>query len=376
MKISVIFSYRNRDVLRVDRCLTSLSIQSFKDFEVIFIDYGSDMKFSEAVKKVIDKYPFVRYYYTNVKGYPWNRSQALNIGVRLSSFDYILFGDIDLIYSPNVLEQLAVFASEDTQVYSSVYFLPKSFRRFKDLSILLPTTYPCSGDSGKGGVHLVSKKALETIRGYDEYYCFWGVEDRDLNSRLEQKGIKSVWIDRLRYPVYHQWHPIASNQTKGFFPDRWWDEMNIYYQINYSILERNDEKWGTLIKERPIENASPVPYMISRKYVKSYEKSALICDIIDQLSKISPFEFLEIKVRRNRTNKGISFFIRAINYIARKCLFPIGIDYMENVEQEKYSYLEDNIIYLVWQLIKIKKVILDYNIKEDKDYIVIQLMKN
>ena len=49
---------------------------------------------------------------------------------------------------------------------------------------------------------------------------------------------------------------------------------------------------------------------------------------------------------------------------------------MENVEQEKYSYLEDNIIYLVWQLIKIKKVILDYNIKEDKDYIVIQLMKN
>ena len=80
-------------------------------------------------------------------------------------------------------------------------------------------------------------------------------------------------------------------------------------------------------------------------------------------------------MRKNKVNRGLSSFLRIINYIARKCQFPIGFDYISNVEKEKYSYLENDIIYLIWQLIKIKKIILDYNIKEDRGHIVIQLMK-
>ena len=79
-EISIVFGYRNRDIARVKRCMDSLKNQTFSDFEVIFIDYGSDESFVRQVRPLIGRYAFAHYYYLYTAGYPWNRSHALNVG--------------------------------------------------------------------------------------------------------------------------------------------------------------------------------------------------------------------------------------------------------------------------------------------------------
>lgn len=373
-KLSIIFGYRNRDSSRVKRCLLSLSNQTFQDFDVVFIDYGSDLFFSEEIKKVLSCFSFVKYYYSNTKGYPWNRSHALNTGVRLSKSEYILLGDIDLIYSPNSISALLEQASDRISVYSQIFFLDKSFNKWNDLSSINLSSFEYSDCNPIGAVYLVNKNLFEKIGGFDEFYCFWGVEDRDLFHRLKLSGVTEVFIDKEKYPIFHQWHPIVSNQTKGFFPEKWWDEMNIHYQLNWNNLKRNGDFWGKLIVSRPIDNAQTIHCIISQKYLKSYQKSQLICEIIDSLSKISSEECLQIEVDRISFSRITGIAIKYVNLFFRKISASVGIDYISNVEKEKITYPVNDIMFLVWRLIKVEDVILDYSIQENKDKMIIRLM--
>ena len=52
----------------------------------------------------------------------------------------------------------------------------------------------------------------------------------------------------------------------------------------------------------------------------------------------------------------------------------LGVDYIENVEKEKYFDSRD-IFYIVWQLIRTQGVIRDYSMVEEKDSITIRLMR-
>ena len=55
------------------------------------------------IRSLVEQYAFVRYYYLYTVGHPWNRSHALNTGIRVSDASYILMGDVDLIYSTKCL---------------------------------------------------------------------------------------------------------------------------------------------------------------------------------------------------------------------------------------------------------------------------------
>jgi glycosyltransferase involved in cell wall biosynthesis len=242
-KVSVVFSYRNREYMRVKRCLDSLANQSFSDFEAVFVDYGSSASFRNEVRPLVESYPFARYHYAWTEDYAWNRSHALNIGIRLSDSEYILLADIDLIYSPDALRGLVAEAGKDTAVYSSMFYLERSFAGWEDLPRPEASVLRDSGDDPIGAVYLVHKDILEHIRGFDEYYAFWGVEDRDLHHRIQMLGISSTRIDKTRYPIYHQWHPIVSDRTRDFFPEKWWDDMNIHYALNENVIRRNGAGW-------------------------------------------------------------------------------------------------------------------------------------
>ena len=374
-RLSIIFGYRNRDTLRVKRCLDSLSQQSFKDFDVIFIDYGSDDYYSKEIKPVVESYSFTKYYYSFTQGYPWNRSHALNTGVRLTDSEYILFGDIDLIYSERVIESLLNTISDNIQVYSSVYFLNKRFNQWDLLDKINLQSIKKSDDSGRGGVHLIKRDVLEKIRGYDEFYCFWGVEDRDLYSRLDILGVESRWIDSDKHPVFHQWHQMVSNRKKNFFPEKWWDEVNIYYQTNKVRIERNKEDWGKLfsLADRPIYNAHVIPYKIPF-CIKSYQKADMICQLIDSIQKLNKGEALSIEFNNTSVNPILNSIIKYSNIFSRMIHFPIGLDFICNVEKELYSYPQNEILFIIWYLVKREQIISDYSIINDREKIRIKIM--
>ena len=46
-ELAIVFGYRNREPIRVKRCLESLSKQTDSDFRVVFVDYGSAKIFAD-----------------------------------------------------------------------------------------------------------------------------------------------------------------------------------------------------------------------------------------------------------------------------------------------------------------------------------------
>ena len=91
MKFSIIVGFKNRDISRAKKSLDSFSSQSFTDFELIFIDYGSDELVSKEVQLLVQHYKFIKYYYSDTKGWFWNRAHAMNIGIKKAIGEIILF---------------------------------------------------------------------------------------------------------------------------------------------------------------------------------------------------------------------------------------------------------------------------------------------
>lgn len=248
--VSLIFGFRNRDSVRVRRCLDSLSKQSVKDFSVCFVDYGSDDYVSTEIKKAVEAYTFCKYVYAPTVGKFWNRAHALNIGVRESgTSEFVLTTDVDIIFPPNFIEKLHDVLHKDKEIHFSARDLPEDFKRWKDLhkGKLFGETRP---NTALGLAQAVHRAKFETIGGFDEFYCIWGVEDEDLSERLSLTGVKTEWIDLDDCILYHQWHPTSGRRNFNL-PGRW-QEFLVNYKNKNRAIKRNNENWGRINFDRVI----------------------------------------------------------------------------------------------------------------------------
>jgi len=369
MKISVVIGYKNRDTERVQHALDSISGQTMKDLEVIFVDYGSDEEYQAKIKPLVESYPFAKYHYNETRGMPWNRSHALNTGIRLAKADYVLLGDIDWVYGLETFDEMYSLVSEDVRVFCRNYLLPEHIPFDTSLYQNIPSDLTITHEKGGGGAHLISKKQLEKIHGYDEYYCFWGVEDRDLYSRLDQLGIESVGIDISSFPVFHQWHPEVSGGKRGFFPDRWWENMNIYYQVNNNKLKRNIEQWGKLFSkdERTVFNAKEVYFKINESG-DWFHKGIVAFQLVEQLQGLENNECLLIEISKGhyKTSRKLKILGKLISFISPNLVLTKNRAGQFNAEQD--------ITYVVWKLIKDSDLIRDYTIIEEENKTIVRLM--
>lgn len=202
--ITIIFAYRNRDLERIEISLESLNNQTSKKFDVIFVDYGSSNVFSKPLQELVSSYPFVKYEYVGHEGLLWNKSKAFNYGIRKTETPYILTADVDLIFSPETITLLEKQAQPSSFTLFKYGYLSKknsqSILKDTPFNTLKPDHY---GDVN--GVGLYPKNALEEIRGFDEFYHFYGSEDEDLFERLINAGFeKKFEVETL---FLHQWHP-------------------------------------------------------------------------------------------------------------------------------------------------------------------------
>lgn len=367
IEISIIFGYRDRDTQRVKRCLDSLSQQSHQMFEAILVDYGSSAKFKSEINALADSYPFCKYVYNHTNGLPWNRSHALNSGLKIAKGKYILFGDIDFIYSSRVLATLLKTIAEKSQIHSHVCLLPEDFDDWLSLQNN-PNHFKKTNPDGRGGCHFIEKKYLLELNGYDEYYCFWGVEDLDLSMRLEKMGIKTQWISSIDAPIYHQWHPAASVVQPGFFPERWWDDMNIHFQKNIDLLRRNNESWGKILEEedRPIFKTTEQIELQIPKFGSPFVKLGVTKKILNALRELKPHQCLKLSLdhsftyKANKSNILLSLLNKFLNKLLRlRVVASSEYEYLLSSSNDQNYYAERDVYYLIWTLIKKEKLIKD-----------------
>ncbi|QYA24016.1 glycosyltransferase [Gramella sp. MT6] len=202
-KIAIIYAHRKRDVERIRLSFESLKKQSSKNFEVIFVDYGSNAPLTEDLKKLMGEYDFVSPFFLPVPQLLWNKSKALNYGVLQSKASYIFIADVDLIFPPKAIERLEQLKKPESFFLFKMGYLDQDtssnlmeLQGFDDLK--------ASRVGEVNGMVLAPRGAFLKVNGFDEFFHFYGAEDVDLFSRFETAGYREEKTEGLYF--FHNWH--------------------------------------------------------------------------------------------------------------------------------------------------------------------------
>jgi hypothetical protein len=224
-ELDIIYCYRDRDLLRVKNSLESLSFQTSKNFRVIFVDYGSSEKFSSEIKELCGKYEFCNYTCIDTEGKMWNRGDALNYGILLSSARFVFTADVDLVFKKNFTSVLLSHQDEHLAKFFAVGYLDASATGKISQKKPEGFTFSVSEDFALG-MGLFSRKMLNEVNGYNSFYALWGQEDNDLKLRLEKAGFQTYFEKNVH--LLHQYHKPAADSAE--IPDGWVQYMKDYYQ--------------------------------------------------------------------------------------------------------------------------------------------------
>jgi glycosyltransferase involved in cell wall biosynthesis len=231
---SIIVGFRNREVERIKLALDSLASQSLDNFELIFVDYGSEPEVAKQARRVVEAYPFAKYCYNQTQGWYWNRSHALNTGIRKASGEVLIVYDIDLIVGNDFLEKAWRLDFSRNFYTFSCFYLPEHFSvKTKNL-----TTDGIHYEQNYVGLCAVARHTVNAIHGFDEYFMVWGGEDDDFYKRLQRTGLQRRQMSAGEYQVFHQWHLTHAPATPGL----WYLTMVNYLYSKTTDVDTNT--WG------------------------------------------------------------------------------------------------------------------------------------
>jgi glycosyltransferase involved in cell wall biosynthesis len=243
--LTVVLPIRNRSGVRLENCLRGLRWQeglSPDDVEILISDFGSAPEHREGVLKAAASYG-ARVQYTVVDGL-WNRSRALNIGVKRANGKFTLCTDVDMVMQSTFLRILM-----DTQdkldgrgllLCQSRDLGPETEGNLITLgdydSFLQKTTMRPT--HGMGGCQCATTEWFHSVRGYDEGYTYWGAEDADLVGRAQRDGRIIQWVTDQTAMV-HQWHPTTKY-------DKPWLVRKNKWRLTLTgwIVRKNWRGWG------------------------------------------------------------------------------------------------------------------------------------
>lgn len=237
--LSLIISFYNRiDYLKL--VLAGIEIQSFKNFEVIIADDGSNEKVTSELRELISKINFpVKHIWQEDKGF--RKNKILNRAIVESESEYLVFIDGDCIPHSEFLKEHFFNRQKKVCLTGRRVNLSKRItelldeekirKKFleKNLSLLLIDSILGETVDFEKGIYLRSKILRElmnkklrgllgcnfsiykedilSVNGFDERYEAPSIgEDTDLQFRLELNGVKIKSLNNIaiQYHLYHR----------------------------------------------------------------------------------------------------------------------------------------------------------------------------
>ncbi|UAB86170.1 glycosyltransferase [Zunongwangia sp. SCSIO 43204] len=249
--ISIIYPYRNRDLKRVQRSFESLKNQSVQNFEVYFVDYGSEPETSVKVQELCSDYPGIKYSNHATRFQPWNKARALNSVIKNLETEFCFVADIDMIFHPEFVKTAISLQKLEQSVYFKVCFSesgdkldgikPEDFDKFRH------------SDHHATGLTMFSVKALKSINGFDEFYHLWGAEDTDVHVRLRNAGFKVEFYEE-EILMLHQWHESYRVSEKAGLNTEFQiknivqlNHQHLKYAEEYGVTKVNSDGWGKVM---------------------------------------------------------------------------------------------------------------------------------
>lgn len=247
IELSLIISFYNRlDYLKL--VFAGLEIQSFKNFEVIIADDGSNEVVVNELKSFIKKFDFpIKHIWHEDKGF--RKNKILNKAIVESQTNYLVFIDGDCIPHSEFLKEHFINREEKVCLTGRRVNLSKKitdklneelvrnkFLERNNFLIFLDSIFGESVDFEKG-IYLknktlrklinkkqrgllgcnfsIHKKDILEVNGFDERYIYPSIgEDSDLQFRLELNGVKIKSLNNIAIQ-YHLYHKLQERREEN-----------------------------------------------------------------------------------------------------------------------------------------------------------------
>jgi glycosyltransferase involved in cell wall biosynthesis len=279
----LVSTFERPDHLR--RCLLSLERQRGVEgrFEVVVTDDGSSDHTLRLVTETARRVPFPLTFTTHAH-HGFRLARCRNEGVAASTAPYLLFTDGDCILPPDHvrihidqrrpgcvnagdcirLGRSASLAADDAAIagWQVHHLIDAPERRRMFWKAVRAAGYSLARVPMRprltGNNIAVWRSDLERVNGFDEQFVGWGLEDRDVQRRLEAVGVRVRSVLHRTAPL-HLWHEPAasfSRNNAGTENLRYYSRRNIPSFCADGIVKAWEEQPATTL---PISQPSSVP---------------------------------------------------------------------------------------------------------------------
>ncbi|SHG44661.1 N-terminal domain of galactosyltransferase [Salegentibacter echinorum] len=290
--LNLIYPYRNRDLQRLKNSFESLARQTSKEFKVFFIDYGSDPKTAEKVKKLCAAYSFISYQYCFTQFQPWNKSRALNSVIKTLESGFCFVADVDIIFHSTFVEKAISLQETDKSLYFQVGFTSEK-DKIRDISENRFHQYRKSTAEATG-LTMFPVEVLKKLRGFDEFYHFWGAEDTDMHARIKNAGFQLEYFDK-EVLLLHQWHKSYRASETQKLSRRL--QVQGIVQINHQYLKLAIQQKKTIINQNSWGN------ILSKADFLQLEAQPVNLKLTNEKAKIQAFLYGELPGLENQILK-------------------------------------------------------------------------
>ncbi|MEL1252652.1 glycosyltransferase [Flavobacterium sp. DGU38] len=357
--ITIIYPFRNRELNRIKNSLDSLTNQSNKGFNVVFVDYGSDLEIASSAQELLKQYEFVKYIYSYHNNQPWSRSKAINIGLRFTETEYVFIADIDIIFHCRFIDLLFELKNEKQNFYFQVGYLSES--ESKELKEFENYTIVSKSIPEGQGLSFFKLDCLLKIGGYDEFFHFWGAEDEDLHFRLQNAGFHSEFYNK-EILLLHQWHTSFENLKKKqltiepMLSDIFaLNKQKMRFNQKNKIIKVNYADWGKLITEQEFQILNNSP-----KSVVLLNKKHIIENFIDIILPNTNGEVINVVFKDHLYRFSLNYKIKRLLRIKT---------------HEYYSLKEINDLLLKNLVIHYRSCLYNYKVNTDLKSIQLKIKK-
>lgn len=208
--VSVIIAVYNRPE-RLKRALNSLLKQTYKDFEVIIIDDGSEHHLCDILEVYFKKFTSLKYIRHSNRNTPF----SLNTGLRLATGKFITFLDSDDEYKPEHLEIRVKYMRKNAvaDILHSNAEIIGDEKDFYVPDIKNPRKLIHLNNCIIGATIFAKKEIFEILNGFKNFYGY----DYDFIKRAKRKKINIIKIDSPTYVYYRNSDDSVINLLKKIF---------------------------------------------------------------------------------------------------------------------------------------------------------------
>jgi glycosyltransferase involved in cell wall biosynthesis len=239
----VIGTYNDANI--IEATLAAFAVQSFRDFELVLADDGSDQDYSPVLAAWASRFAHgIQHVTQHKRGF--RKARVLNRAVIVGRFDPLIVSDMDCLPHPDFVrnhlayvEPGVAITGRRTHVSRDVVPSPEKilegglgfgaltligFRvrgkaRIIEHGFVSPILYESHNRRLHGSNFSVCRQDIEAVNGWNEEFEGWGDEDSDLGLRLQHSGvrIRNLRNKVIQFHLLHDRLTMVNPQNRALF---------------------------------------------------------------------------------------------------------------------------------------------------------------